>query len=232
MDRLANINWVDIAIFAVPVIIAITLHEAAHGFVSLRCGDDTALRAGRVTLNPLKHIDPLGTIILPVLLYVTAGFIFGYAKPVPVNFGALRRPKLDMALVAGAGPGMNVLLAAISGVLLTVFAAAGGGAEWLGKMLFISILMNFALAIFNMLPVPPLDGSKVLAGMLPDFLAVPYLRLGALGFVFLLAVILLAPLVITQLGYDFNIFKTVVWDPAAYLTRALLEALGFRAPAG
>jgi Zn-dependent protease len=228
VETLQNIDWVQIAIFAVPVIIAITLHEAAHGFVSLRCGDDTALRAGRVTLNPLKHIDPLGTIILPLLLYITAGFVFGYAKPVPVNFGALRHPKRDMILVAGAGPGMNVLLAVISGLLAFVFAATGGSAQWLSQMIFISILMNFALAIFNMLPLPPLDGSKVLAGFLPDALAIPYLKLGAIGFVVLLAIILIAPFVISRLGYDFNIFKVIVWDPAYYLTRTLLELLGLR----
>jgi Zn-dependent protease len=231
LSNLENIDWVQIAIFAVPVIIAITLHEAAHGFVSLRCGDDTALRAGRVTLNPLKHIDPLGTIILPILLYVTAGFIFGYAKPVPVNFAALRRPKLDMILVAGAGPGMNVLLAVISGFVGLVAAAASEGLPpWLGQAIVISILMNFALAIFNMLPIPPLDGSKVLAGMLPDALAIPYLKLGAFGFIFLLAIILLAPIVISKLGYNFDIFGTLVWQPAAYLTQELMQEFGLRAP--
>lgn len=231
MDRLQNIDWIEVAIFAIPVIIAITLHEAAHGFVSLRCGDDTALRAGRVTLNPLKHIDPFGTILLPLALYIWSGFVFGYAKPVSVNFAALRHPKRDMILVAGAGPGMNLLLAAISGGLIYVFVAAGGGAEWLGKMLFISILMNFALAVFNMLPVPPLDGSRVLAGLLPNALAVPYLRLGAIGFLVLIGLVILLPLIGRELGFNFDIFETLVWKPAWFLTSEFLQRLGIHPPA-
>lgn len=221
-----NVNWVQVAIFAIPVIVAITLHEAAHGFVALHFGDDTAKRAGRVTLNPLKHIDPVGTVILPLLLYITAGFIFGYAKPVPVNFSALRNPKISMIWVAGAGPGMNVLLALISALLLYVFGNIGGSPDWVGQTLIISILMNFALAIFNMVPIPPLDGSKCLAGLLPDALAVPYLRLGRFGFLILIGIIILLPLLLQKLGSSFSLFGTVVWEPAAYLTQRLLAAIG------
>jgi Zn-dependent protease len=225
MDK---IDWVQIAIFAVPVLIAITLHEAAHGFVALHYGDDTAKRAGRVTLNPLKHIDLFGTIILPLLLYITAGFVFGYAKPVPVNFSALKHPKRDMIWVAAAGPGMNVFLACVSGLLIWIFALTGGGAQWVGQMLLVSILMNFALALFNMLPIPPLDGSKVLAGLLPDALAIPYLRLGRFGFIILIGLIILLPLLGRQMGQTLDLFGTVVWRPAAYLTQTFLSALGLR----
>ena len=220
-----NVDWVQVAIFAVPVLVAITLHEAAHGFVALHFGDDTAFRAGRVTLNPLKHVDLFGTIILPLFLYLTAGFVFGYAKPVPVNFGALRNPKTSMIWVAGAGPGMNVLIALVSALLLLVFGLAGIVPGWLGSMLLISILMNFALAIFNMIPIPPLDGSKCLAGLLPDALAIPFLRLGRFGFLILIGIIILLPLLLQKMGSSFSLFGSVVWQPAAWLTEHLLTAL-------
>lgn len=224
-----NIDWVQIAIFAVPVLIAITLHEAAHGFVALHYGDDTAKRAGRVTLNPIKHIDLFGTILLPLLLYITAGFVFGYAKPVPVNFGRLRNAKTSMIWVAAAGPGMNVLIALASGLMIYGLAVAGVEAQWVGRLFLVSILMNFALAIFNMLPFPPLDGSKVLAGLLPDALAIPYLRLGRFGFIILIALIVLLPMIGRETGHTFDLFGTIVWQPAAYLTQTFLRALNLAA---
>src|SRR5579863_1086207 len=154
MDQLTRI-----AVYAVPVIIAITLHEAAHGYVARHFGDDTAERAGRISLNPLRHVDPFGTILLPALLLLShAGFLFGYAKPVPVNFAALRHPKRDMIWVAIAGPGMNILLAAISAVLLYAAIAVGGANDrFLVAALWTSVDINLVLAVFNLLPVPPLD---------------------------------------------------------------------------
>ena len=164
---------------------------------------------------------------MPLLLYFTAGFVFGYAKPVPVNFGQLRNAKISMIWVAGAGPGMNVLLAVISGLLLLVLAlVAPGSVEWLAKMLVIGVLMNFALAIFNMIPIPPLDGSKCLAGLLPMSLAVPFLRLGRFGFIIIIAIIILLPMIGRQIGQDIDVFGTIVWKPAAFLTDRFLDVLG------
>lgn len=160
---------IEIAVLAIPIILAVTLHEAAHGFVALFFGDNTAKLAGRLTLNPLKHVDPFGTIILPLILIVShAGFLFGYAKPVPVNFGALRNPRWDMLWVAAAGPLMNIALALVSAGLIY---AAGNSLHAVPEMaqdaLLLSLQLNVVLAIFNMLPLPPLDGSKVVAAFLP-----------------------------------------------------------------
>ncbi len=216
MDQLANI-----AIYAIPVIVAITLHEAAHGFVARHFGDDTAAKAGRVTLNPLKHIDPFGTIILPVFLLLTkAGFLFGYAKPVPVNFSALRNPKRDMIWVAAAGPGMNILLAVISVLLLAVTLAAGiAAAQWLPALLWSSVEINLVLAVLNLWPIPPLDGSKIAVGLLPPPLALPLWRLSRYGMIFLLVIFLVAPMA------GLNVFGWMVGGPVAYLEHGILALL-------
>ena len=215
MDQLTTV-----AIVAVPVIVAITLHEAAHGFVARHFGDDTAARAGRVTLNPFKHVDLFGTILLPAFLLLTkAGFLFGWAKPVPVNFGALRHPKRDMIWVAGAGPAMNLLLALIS-VSLLYLVSRSGGASWLGAMLATSVEINLVLAVLNILPIPPLDGSKVAAGLLPPKLALPFWRLSRFGMLFVVVLFLAAPFL------GINVFDWLVARPVHFLERpfaALLE---------
>src|SRR5262245_46613860 len=149
----------DILLLAIPVIIAITFHEAAHGYVALHFGDSTAKDEGRVTLNPIKHIDPFGTVLLPAVLFFTAGFLFGYAKPVPVKFGQLRNPRWDMIWVAIAGPAMNILLAIISAILLVTLTQGVADDSALAQVLFRSVQLNAILAVFNMLPLPPLDGS-------------------------------------------------------------------------
>jgi len=164
------------ALIAVATLIGITFHEAAHAFVAKRLGDETASERGRVTLNPLKHIDPVGTLLLPALLIAShAGFVFGYAKPVPVAWKKLRHPKRDMIWVAAAGPAANIAVALIC---LAAAFLAGSGPRWLTQALEVGVSTNLILGLFNLLPIPPLDGSKMLAGVLPDKFAVPYLKLG------------------------------------------------------
>src|SRR3972149_5884650 len=148
----------NIAIMAIPVVLAITFHEAAHGWVANKLGDPTAKHAGRLTLNPIAHIDPFGTILLPIITYIFAGFIIGAAKPVPVNFANLRNPKRDMIWVAAAGPATNILFASILVIVYKMF----GSTIWLYGIYF-----NLGLALFNFLPIPPLDGSRILVGLVP-----------------------------------------------------------------
>jgi Zn-dependent protease len=210
-----------IAIYAVPVIIAVTLHEAAHGYVARFFGDDTAEKAGRITLNPFRHIDLFGTILLPAfLLLANTGFLFGYAKPVPVNFGNLRNPKRDMIFVAAAGPGMNVLLAAISTLLIylpALFGVPPGGIVL--AMLIASIEINILLAVFNLVPIPPLDGGRVAVGLLPMPLARPLAQLSRFGIFLVMGLFLILPM----LGLD--IFHYVVEIPVHFLERPIFGLL-------
>ena len=158
-----------ISVWLLPVIIAITFHEAAHGWMAERFGDPTARMLGRVTFNPIKHVDPFGTLILPgLLLLLKAPVLFGYAKPVPVNFARLNHPKRDMIWVALAGPGVNIALAYASALALrAVYPPSGELTEWLSQNLANSIQINILLAVFNLIPIPPLDGGRVLTGLLP-----------------------------------------------------------------
>jgi len=212
----------EIALVAVPVIIAITLHEAAHGYVARHFGDDTAERAGRISLNPLRHVDLFGTILLPGFLLLShAGFLFGYAKPVPVNFAALRHPKRDMIWVAAAGPGMNILLGLISAILLFAAIRFGGAQNrFLLTALWTSIDINFVLAVFNLLPVPPLDGGRVAVGLLPNPLSMALARFGRFGMLLLIGIFILLPLA------GINLFHYVVQIPVDFLERPLLRMLG------
>jgi Zn-dependent protease len=214
--------------WVLPVLIAITLHEAAHGFVALRFGDDTALREGRVTLNPLKHVDPFGTVLLPALLILLrAPFLFGYAKPVPVNFAGLRHPRRDMVWVALAGPAMNVLLAIVSSLLFyAVDWVPAGASRWLGENLIHSIQLNAILCVFNMLPLPPLDGGRVAVGILPNALAFPLARLEPYGIPILLLLLFVLPLLGNQMGIDLNIVgRLIVW-PTTALIQLILTVTG------
>jgi Zn-dependent protease len=204
-----------ISVWAIPVIFAITFHEAAHGFVAHRLGDDTAWRLGRVSANPLRHIDPMGTIILPgLLLLMRAPFLFGYAKPVPVNFGRLHNPKRDMVWVAAAGPATNILLALISGWLTHAvpYLSPTAGA-WVLQNLFHSIEINVALAVFNMIPLPPLDGGRVAVGLLPNALAIPLAKSERYGMLILLTLLFVVPYIGQQLHRDFNVIAYVLEVP-------------------
>ena len=181
-----------VAIYALPVLFAITVHEAAHGYAARYFGDNTAYSLGRISLNPLKHIDPMGTLLLPLLLYfATSGaFLFGYAKPVPVNFGRLRHPKRDMIWVALAGPGANFLQALLWGGLLLVLGAIGVDEYFFIKMCQGGVLVNLVMFAFNLFPLPPLDGGRILVGLLPWRQAALLARIEPWGFFIVMALVI------------------------------------------
>lgn len=182
-----------VAIYALPVLFAITVHEAAHGYVARYFGDNTAWMLGRVTLNPVKHIDPVGTILMPLLLYfATSGtFLFGYAKPVPVQFGKLRNPKRDMIWVALAGPGANFIQAILWAALYAVLIATGVGEPFFLVMCQAGVLVNLVMWAFNLFPFPPLDGGRILVGLLPWKQAQFVARLEPWGFFIVMGLVLL-----------------------------------------
>ena len=216
-----------ISIWIVPVLLAVTLHEAAHGYAAMRLGDDTALRAGRLSLNPLRHIDPVGTVLVPALMLFATSFLFGWAKPVPVDFTRLRPPRLGMVWVAAAGPGTNVVLALASAVLLhgvSLFPTTAG--MWLAENLYNSIVINLVLAVFNMLPLPPLDGGRVAVGLLPASLARPLAGLERVGLFIIIGVLFILPMIGDQLGVDLNVFLWLVQGPVEFLFELVMNVAG------
>jgi Zn-dependent protease len=223
-----NISLYDLSVWVIPLLIAITFHEAAHGFVAHRLGDNTAWQLGRVSFNPLKHIDPFGTVLLPgVLLLSHSPFLFGYAKPVPVNFRNLNRPRLDMVWVALAGPATNILLAIGAGISFHFLPFVPGDyAKWVADNLKNSLVINAVLAVFNMMPIPPLDGGRVAVGLLPNFLAYPLARLEPYGLLILIGALIFLPLLGAQLGLNLDVISAILRTLTGYVLGAVLILTG------
>jgi len=225
---LQNSTLYAVSVWVLPVVIAITFHEAAHGFVAYRLGDNTAWQLGRVSFNPLKHIDPFGTVLLPAILLLShAPFLFGYAKPVPVNYRALRHPRLDMVWVALAGPATNIALALAAAAALHLLGfAPESAAQWIFDNLKNALVINVVLAVFNMLPIPPLDGGRVAVGLLPNVLAVPLSRLEPYGMLILVGLLILLPMLGTQLGLNLDVISSILRTVTGYVIRLLLVVTG------
>lgn len=227
MSPISNVLYL-ISIWALPVLIAITFHEAAHGYVARLFGDETAARLGRVSFNPFKHIDPFGTILLPgLLLLANSPFLFGYAKPVPVNFGALRNPRRDTIWVAAAGPGINIVLAIIAALAFHFIDLVPPIAtDWVVENLKNALVINVLLAVFNLLPLPPLDGGRILVGILPLALARPLAWIEPYGMLILIGILVILPMLGENLGLNLSFVSRYVSIATGVVIHAILVLTG------
>jgi Zn-dependent protease len=218
-----------IVTWVLPVLFAITVHETAHGWMALRLGDKTAMMLGRLTLNPLKHIDPLGTILIPGLMYMMAGFIFGWAKPVPITWQNLGNPKRDMVLVAAAGPVSNFFMAILWALIIRIGLALGDSGLALVFMGVAGIFINTILMVLNLLPLPPLDGGRVMTGLLPGPLAYRFSRIEPYGFFILVALLvtgLLGALLWPVIEFFMSLMAVISGLEPRTFIRVLMALLG------
>ncbi|WP_407183827.1 site-2 protease family protein [Bradyrhizobium centrosematis] len=223
-----NISFYDLSVWVLPLVLAITFHEAAHAFVADRLGDNTAAQLGRVSFNPIRHIDPFGTLILPaMLLFAHSPFLFGYAKPVPVNFRKLNNPRLGMVWVALAGPVTNILLALAAALAFHALPLVpAGSAKWVADNLKNALIINVILAVFNMMPIPPLDGGRVAVGLLPRPLALPLARLEPFGMLILISLLILLPLAGSQFGLNLDVISAILRTLTGHVIQAVLFLTG------